>query len=173
MLTVAVVIGMLLASCSQEAGAPTPAPAEANPAPRPTATPTPTSAQANPAPQPTATPTAASAPGGDAREVEVVLDNNRFPAKLVFKVGEKVRIIVTNKGNVVHSFEFTDFDVLEKFEPGETRTFEWTVPNQPGEYDCGCFLTDPSPEEHEGMDGICIILEEQAQGDLVPARKTI
>ena len=151
----ALALGVLLAACSGEAPAPTQTTV-------PTAAATPAQAalptQTAPALRPTATPTVVISQGGPAREIEVLLNDNTFPKMMDFTVGETVRLIITNNGSVEHIFEFTDFDILWEIDLEETETFEWTVPNEPGEYDCGCYLSGEDPAAHEKMEGICNIL---------------
>ena len=162
-LAAASMLGVLLAACSGEAAAPTQStqPA-ATPVPTRTAAPAQTAAPTQPtavAPQPTSAPPPAATPGGPAREISVVLKDNIFPESMEFTVGEKVRFTITNDGSVQHTYEFTDFDILWQIEPRETNVFEWTVPNAPGEYDCGCYLSGEDPAAHEGMAGLCTILQ--------------
>ena len=156
LLAAALTLGALLAACSGDDPVPTQTTV-------PTATATSSSqtvlpTQTSPAPQPTATPTPSVTAGGPVRDIEITLKDNTFPAELEFTPGETVRLIITNKGSVEHTFELNDFEILWEVLVDDTRAFEWTVPNQPGEYDCGCFLTGEDPAAHESMDGLCFIV---------------
>lgn len=156
LLAAALVLGVLLTACSEDSPAPTQTKAPAATATSiTTAGPIPTKPAA---PQPTTTPTVTINLDGPIREIEVTVEDNTFPKITDFTAGERVRVIVTNKGSVEHTFEFTDFDIVWEVADGKTQAFEWTVPNEPGEYDCGCFLTDPDPTTHENMEGFCNIL---------------
>lgn len=92
----------------------------------------------------------------------MLVKDNTFPKVTDFIAGETVRMIITNNGSVEHTFEITDLNILWKIGQGKTEAFEWTVPNAPGEYDCGCFLTGEDPTAHERMNGICNILRAKA-----------
>ncbi len=162
LLAAALALGVLLAACSGQAPAPSPTTVTST---APTSTPTtvrstaPAPTQTTPAPQPTATPTVAISQGGSVREIKVTLKDNTFPKVTDFTAGETVRLIITNNGSVEHTFEITDVGILWKIPQGKTEAFEWAVPNTPGVYDCGCYLSGDDPKPHERMEGICNILQ--------------
>lgn len=145
-------IFILLAACSSPGGsAPTPSPGGAAPSPPPKVGTTPTKEIATP-PAATQGSTAAVTDG----EIRVTLKNNTFPEEIRVKVGAKVVFVITNKGDETHSFEFPDLGVYKEIAPGQTLRIEWLVPNKPGKWDMGCFLTDP-PGVHDNMEGTLII----------------
>lgn len=89
-------------------------------------------------------------------EIQVTVKNNTFPIEIRVKAGAKVVFVVTNRGDVTHSFEFPDFGLYKEINAGKTIRIEWTVPDKKGKWDMGCFLTDPG-EVHDSMVGTLII----------------
>ncbi|MBI2916635.1 MAG: cupredoxin domain-containing protein [Chloroflexi bacterium] len=140
---------LIFAACSSSGGA---APT-ATPAARATAPP---AAATTGAPAPTATrpPSPPSPPSG--AEIKVTVKDNTFPNEIRVKAGAKVTFVVTNESMEKHSVEFPDFKFYKEIEAGQTVRFDWTVPNEKGKWDMGCFLTEPGGV-HEGMEGDLII----------------
>lgn len=128
-----------------------PAPSSPSPAPS-TRTPAPSPAQPS-TPPPAAQPSPAPSTGN---EIEVRLQDNIFPKEIRVKAGSKVVFVITNTASNKHSFEITDFKVYQEIKPGSTERVEWVVPDKKGEWDMGCFLTEPGGV-HEGMAGKLII----------------
>ena len=107
---------------------------------------------ASPAPQGKVT-----TPVTAATEIQITEKDKTFPKEIRVKVGDKVVFVVTNSSaDHMHTFEIPDFKVYQEIKPGTTVRIEWTVPNKKGDWDIGCFLTDP-PGAHEGMEGTLII----------------
>ncbi len=91
-----------------------------------------------------ATPAAggSSAPSGT-REIKVDATDFKFtPADQTFKAGESVKVTVTNKGAVDHTWVLTDSTGKELFKmtipQGKTVSQDLTVPSTPGSYTIIC-----------------------------------
>lgn len=153
----------ILAACGGSDSDPTPAPTAVQATPTATTVPVPTAVPTQvvtPAPQPTTPSAPPSGRVGELQEIEVTLKDNFFPKQTDFVVGDTIRATISNEGSVEHRWISPELDILWYVDQGETKTFEWTVPNTPGEYICGCFLGGEDPAAHENMDGVCRILAE-------------
>jgi len=91
-----------------------------------------------------ATPAASgtTAPSGT-REIQVDATEFKFtPGDQTFKAGEKIKVTVTNKGTVDHTWVLTDSGNKELFKMtipvGKTVSQDLTVPTTPGAYIIVC-----------------------------------
>jgi uncharacterized cupredoxin-like copper-binding protein len=83
-----------------------------------------------------------SAPSGS-REIKVDATDFKFtPGDQTFKAGETVKVTVTNKGAVDHTWVLTDSSGKELFKleiaQGKTASKDLTVPTTPGAYIIVC-----------------------------------
>ena len=99
-----------------------------------------------------ATTPAATGSGGDGEEVtfDVSMGDNLFdPAELTVPAGTTVTVNLTNDGVAIHNLRIAGADNEynsgddavsdpDLISAGETGTLEWTVPEEPGEYDFQC-----------------------------------
>lgn len=115
--------------------------------------PSPQSKPSTPSAQPAALPPSGAVTGG---EIEVTLKEHTFPEEIRVKAGAKVVFVITNLGTETHSFEAPDFKLYKEIKSGQTDRLEWTVPDQKGSWDVGCFLTAPA-DVHDRMEGTLII----------------
>lgn len=138
-----VVLGALsfLSACGGGSDAPAPV------------SPSPQSKPSTPPAQPAALPPSGAVTGG---EIEVTLKEHTFPEEIRVKAGAKVVFVITNLGTETHSFEAPDFKLYKEIKSGQTDRLEWTVPDQKGSWDVGCFLTAPA-DVHDRMEGTLII----------------
>ena len=89
-----------------------------------------------------------AAPASAGRQVRVTLSEYRIEADSTsFKPGEKVQLIVENKGREDHELE-SDAGRLDevKVPIGTTRTVTWTAPSKEGTYPLECDMPG-----HTGM----------------------
>lgn len=94
--------------------------------------------------------------GGSPATLEVKMDASEFkfdPATITAKVGQPVRVIVTNIGALEHTFTVTGLGVDEKLAVGQTVTVEFT-PAQSGTFELVC--TVPGHKE-AGMVGTVVV----------------
>lgn len=90
----------------------------------------------------------APAAGGDATEMPGMssstttvgmLDAMAFdPETLTVAAGEEVEIMLTNDGAIPHNMSVDDAGVDETLDGGESNTFSFTAPDEPGEYEIYC-----------------------------------
>ncbi|HUG14542.1 MAG TPA: cupredoxin domain-containing protein [Thermomicrobiales bacterium] len=85
---------------------------------------------------------AAATPGatgaGDAVPVQM-LDTMRFdPDTISVSAGSEVTIALENPGAIPHSFTIDEADVDVELDAGESETFTFTAPSEPGEYEIYC-----------------------------------
>ncbi len=77
------------------------------------------------------------------REIKVIATDFKFdPGDQTFKAGEQVRITMTDKGAVDHTWVLTDANgnELHKLEVkvGQTASMDFTAPTTPGTYNIIC-----------------------------------
>jgi plastocyanin len=101
----------------------------------------------------------AGADSGRARTIEVVAYDFEFsPAQIVVQPGQKVRLVVLNRGNRRHGFQLdlpsgnTRLD--RDLSNGDTQTITFTAPDKPGAYTFFCPLDD---NRTRGMAGKLIV----------------
>ncbi len=101
-------------------------------------------------------PPATTAPsGGTTRAINVDGTEFKFaPADQTFKAGEKIKVTLTNKGNVVHTWVLLGSDgktelVKLKADPGKTDSKEFNAPAA-GTYQIVC---DEAGHKESGMVG--------------------
>ncbi|HEY8497083.1 MAG TPA: cupredoxin domain-containing protein [Limnochordales bacterium] len=63
------------------------------------------------------------------REITIVLSDFKFePAEITVKRGERVRLVLENKGTVAHDWTVRDLNLASpRVQPGQTATYEFSV----------------------------------------------
>lgn len=86
---------------------------------------------------------------GTGRQVHITLSEYRIEADATsFKPGEKVQLVLENKGREDHEFESDAGNLDEvKVPAGTTRTVSWTAPAKEGAYSFECDMPG-----HDGME---------------------
>lgn len=86
--------------------------------------------------------------GGQPSEFRFDPDTYEVPA------GETVAVVFTNEGDADHEFAIQAVDFHVHAEPGETVRASFVAPDEPGEYEVGCYL----PGHYEqGMKGTLVV----------------
>lgn len=103
----------------------------------------------------TPAPSSGSSSSGGTRTINITATDFKYnPADLTFKAGEKVKLNLTDKGAVDHTWVLTDSSGKElvKIEAkvGQTASQEFTAPTTPGTYPIVC---DIPGHKEAGMTG--------------------
>jgi uncharacterized cupredoxin-like copper-binding protein len=83
---------------------------------------------------------AATGGGGEGGGTAVAMrDTMEFdPSSLTVTAGEEVSVDLTNEGAIEHNFSVDDADVDQTLNGGESESFTFTAPSDPGEYEIYC-----------------------------------